>query len=199
MRIIRRQLVTGLLVTVALLVLCCGIYPLAVWTVGRVAFSHQADGSFVTAHGKVVGSSLIGQNFTDKDGNPLAQYFQPRPSAAGKGYDAMSSGGSNLGSSNPDLLKAAADRVAAYRQFNGLASTVQVPVDAVTASGSGLDPDISVANALDQAARVARARGLPGERVTALVHARIRDRALGFVGEKTVNVLDPNLALDRLG
>jgi len=199
MRIIRRQLVTGLLVTVALLILCGGVYPLAVWAIGRVAFSHQTDGSFVRVHGKVVGSSLIGQNFTDKDGNPLAQYFQPRPSAAGKGYDAMSSGGSQLGPSNPDLLKAVADRVAAYRQFNGLSSTVQVPVDAVTASGSGLDPDISVANALDQSARVARARGLPSARVISLVHAHTRDRAAGFVGEKTVNVLDLNLALDRLG
>jgi K+-transporting ATPase ATPase C chain len=155
-------------------------------------------------HGKVVGSSLIGQNFTDKDGNPLAQYFQPRPSAPtsnGKPdpYDAMNSGGSNLGPSNPDLLNAVADRVAAYRQFNGLSSTVQVPVDAVTASGSGLDPDISVANALDQSARVARARGLPSARVISLVHAHTRDRAAGFVGEKTVNVLDLNLALDRLG
>jgi K+-transporting ATPase ATPase C chain len=199
MRIIRRQLITGLLVTVALLILCGGVYPLAVWAIGRVAFSHQTDGSFVRVHGKVVGSSLIGQNFTDKDGNPLAQYFQPRPSAAGKGYDAMSSGGSQLGPSNPDLLKAVADRVAAYRQFNGLSSTVQVPVDAVTASGSGLDPDISVANALDQSARVARARGLPSARVISLVHAHTRDRAAGFVGEKTVNVLDLNLALDRLG
>jgi K+-transporting ATPase ATPase C chain len=199
MRIIRRQLITGLLVTVALLILCSGIYPFAVWAIGRVAFSHQTDGSFIRVHGKVVGSSLIGQNFTDKDGNPLAQYFQPRPSAAGKGYDAMSSGGSQLGPSNPDLLKAVADRVAAYRQFNGLSSTVPVPVDAVTASGSGLDPDISVANALDQSARVARARGLPSARVISLVHAHTRDRAAGFVGEKTVNVLDLNLALDRLG
>jgi K+-transporting ATPase ATPase C chain len=199
MRIIRRQLITGLLVTVALLILCSGIYPFAVWAIGRVAFSHQTDGSFIRVHGKVVGSSLIGQNFTDKDGNPLAQYFQPRPSAAGKGYDAMSSGGSQLGPSNPDLLKAVADRVAAYRQFNGLSSTVPVPVDAVTASGSGLDPDISVANALDQSARVERARGLPSARVISLVHAHTRDRAAGFVGEKTVNVLDLNLALDRLG
>jgi K+-transporting ATPase ATPase C chain len=199
MRIIRRQLITGLLVTVALLILCSGIYPFAVWAIGRVAFSHQTEGSFIRVHGKVVGSSLIGQNFTDKDGNPLAQYFQPRPSAAGKGYDAMSSGGSQLGPSNPDLLKAVADRVAAYRQFNGLSSTVPVPVDAVTASGSGLDPDISVANALDQSARVERARGLPSARVISLVHAHTRDRAAGFVGEKTVNVLDLNLALDRLG
>src|SRR6476661_3238602 len=101
----RRQLVTGLAVTVALLVVTCGIYPMAVWAVGRVAFKHRTDGSFVSVGGKVVGSELLGQNFTDKDGNPLPQYFQPRPSAAGKdGYDATASSSSNLGPSNPDLL-----------------------------------------------------------------------------------------------
>lgn len=198
MRVIRRQLVTGLLVTVALLVLCAGIYPLAVWAVGRLAFTHQADGSFVDAHGKVIGSNLIGQNFTDKDGNPLAQYFQPRPSAAGKGYDPTNSGGSQLGPSNPDLLKTVTDRVSAYRAFNGLAPNASVPVDAVTASGSGLDPDISIANAMDQAARVARARGLPTSRIVALIHSHTRSRAWEILGEKTVNVLGLNLALDRL-
>jgi K+-transporting ATPase ATPase C chain len=203
MRIVRRQLVTGLLVTVVLLILCSGIYPLAVWAVGRVAFSHQADGSLVKVHGNVVGSSLIGQNFTDSAGTPLAQYFQPRPSAITKNgkpdpYDAGNSGGSNLGPSNPDLLKAVAGRVEAYRMFNELAPNVPVPVDAVTASGSGLDPDISVANAMTQAGRVARVRGLSVSRVVALVHAHTRDRAWGFLGEKSVNVLDLNLALDRL-
>ncbi len=193
---IRRQLITGLLVTVCLVVLLGGVYPLAVWAVGRVAFSHQTDGSFVRADGRIVGSALIGQPFADKAGNPLPRYFQPRPSSGG--YDAMSSGGTNLGPSNPDLLKAVADRVAAYRAFNGLPTGAPVPEDAVTASGSGLDPDISEANALDQAGRVARARGLPAGRVTALVHAHLDTRAWGFLGENTVNVLDLNLALDRL-
>jgi K+-transporting ATPase ATPase C chain len=168
-----------------------------VWGVGQVAFNHQANGSFVHASGKVVGSSLIGQNFSDKDGNPLPQYFQPRPSAAGKGYDATSSGGSNLGPSNPDLLKTVADRVAAYRDFNGLPQNAAVPVDAVTASGSGLDPDISEANALDQAPRIARIRHLDVSQVTGLVHRHIDSRAWGFLGENTVNVLNLNLALDR--
>ena len=199
----RRQLVTGLLVTICLVVLLSVVYPLVVWGVGRVAFRHQTDGSFVTADGKVVGSSLIGQNFTDKSGNPLPRYFQPRPSAPtanGKPdpYDATNSGGSNLGPSNPQLIQAVADRVSAYRQFNGLDAGTSVPVDAVTASGSGLDPDISVANALDQAARVARVRGLPLATVLGLVHQHTDGRPWGILGEKTVNVLDLNLALDRL-
>jgi K+-transporting ATPase ATPase C chain len=200
---VRRQLLTGLLVTIGLIVLCCGVYPLAVWGVGRVAFRHQADGSFLTVDGKLVGSALIGQNFSDKDGNPLPQYFQPRPSATTSNnkpdpYDPTNSGGSNLGPSNPDLLKAVADRVVAYRQFNGLDSAASVPVDAVTASGSGLDPDISEANALDQAGRVARTRHLSTDQVIALVHRHTNGRAWGILGEKTVNVLDLNLALDRL-
>jgi K+-transporting ATPase ATPase C chain len=195
----RRQLVTGLLATVVLIVLLGFVYPLGVWAVGRVAFASRTDGSFVRVNGKVVGSTLIGQNFSDKAGNPLPEYFQPRPSAAGtNGYDPTSSSGSNLGPSNPDLLKAVADRVTAYRQFNGLPPSAAVPVDAVTASGSGLDPDISVANALDQAARVAGARHLPVARVVTLVHQHTSSRAWGFLGEKTVNVLDLNLALDQL-
>src|SRR4029079_12709375 len=128
--------------------------------------------SLVKENGKVVGSSLIGQNFTDKDGNPLVRYFQPRPSAAGKdGYDAMASAGSNLGPSNPDLLDAVSKRVTAYRKLNGLAADVKVPVDAVTASASGLDPQITVANARLQAARVAKARALTVARVTDLIAA----------------------------
>jgi K+-transporting ATPase ATPase C chain len=189
---------TGLLVTVALIVLTCGVYPVAVWAVGRVAFRHQTNGSFVSVRGTVVGSELIGQNFTDNDGNPLPQYFQPRPSAAGKdGYDAMSSGSSNLGPSNPDLLKAVADRVAAYRELNGLADDIPVPVDAVTASGSGLDPGISIANARLQAARVAKARHLTEAQVLAAVNRHTSSRQLGVLGEKVVNVLELNLDLDR--
>jgi len=231
----RRQLITGLLTTICLVVLLGGIYPLAVWGVGRIAFKHQTDGSFVTVNGKVVGSALIGQNFTDKDGNPLVEYFQPRPSAAGSGYDPTGSSSSNLGPSNPVLIgqcnpvqdtdangnpavdssgqpiykknsdgspacnqSSVPQRVIAYRQFNGLAANAPVPVDAVTASGSGLDPDISVANALDQAARVAKARNLSTDQVVAVVHAHIRSRIWGFLGENTVNVLDLNIALDKL-
>ncbi|MBV8159699.1 MAG: K(+)-transporting ATPase subunit C [Acidimicrobiia bacterium] len=194
----RRQLFTGLKMTVVLLALVAGVYPAAVWAVGQVAFKHQAQGSFVTSGGKVVGSSLIGQSFSDKDGNPIPKYFQPRPSAAGNGYDPTNSGGSNLGPSNPKLWDAVKMRVIAYRQLNGLAANASVPIDAVTASGSGLDPDISVADALDQAPRVATARGIPLATVTRLVHAHTDGRAWGVLGEKTVNVVDINLALDKL-
>lgn len=192
----RRQLITGLRVTVALLVVTCVLYPLAVWGVGRIAFRDKTDGSLITAHGRVVGSNLIGQAWNDPDGRPLAKYFQPRPSAAGDGYDAAASSGSNLGPSNPTLLDTVQQRVAEYRAFNGLADNAAVPVDAVTASGSGLDPDISVANALAQAPRVARARHVSESVVLALVRAHTRERALGILGEKAVNVLQLNLALD---
>jgi K+-transporting ATPase ATPase C chain len=194
----RRQLLTGLAVTIALLVLTCGVYPAAVWAVGRVAFKHKTNGSFVSVNGKIVGSKLIGQNFLDNDGNPLTQYFQPRPSAAGKdGYDAMSSSSSNLGPSNPDLLKSVADRVKAYRDLNGLAADAAVPVDAVTASGSGLDPHISIANARLQAARVATARHMSTSAVLAAVDRHTQARQLGVLGEKVVNVLELNLDLDN--
>jgi K+-transporting ATPase ATPase C chain len=195
---LRRQLFTGLKITIALLVLTAAVYPAAVWAVGQVAFKHQADGSFVQSNGKVVGSSLIGQNFTDKDGNPIPKYFQPRPSAAGNGYDATASGGSNLGPSNTKLWDEVKSRVIAYREMNGLSDNASVPVDAVTASGSGLDPDISIANALLQAPRVAKARDLPVATVNALVHSHTDGRPWGVLGEKTVNVLDLNLALDKL-
>jgi len=154
---LRRQFVTGLLMTVVLTVLLGLVYP-------------------------------------------LVQYFQPRPSAAGKdGYDAMASAGTNLGPSNPDLLDAVGTRVTAYRKLNGLAADVKVPVDAVTASASGLDPQITVANARLQAARVAKARNLTVARVTDLIAAHTQGRQLGVLGEQTVNVLELNLALDRLG
>jgi K+-transporting ATPase ATPase C chain len=196
----RRQLVTGLAVTTALLLLTCGVYPMAVWAVGRVAFKHQTNGSFIAVGGRIVGSKLIGQNFTDKDGNPLARYFQPRPSAAGKdGYDAMSSSSSNLGPSNPELLKSVADRVKAYRGLNGLAADAPVPVDAVTSSGSGLDPHISIANARLQAGRVARVRGLTAAAVLAVIARHTESRQLGLLGEKVVNVLELNLDLDNRG
>ena len=195
----RRQLLTGLMATLCLLVLCCGVYPVAVWAIGRVAFPAKADGSLLKANGRIVGSSLIGQRFVDAAGNPMPQYFQPRPSAAGRdGYDAGASSSSNLGPSSATLLQGVAERVAAYRTFNGLAADAPVPVDAVTASGSGLDPDVSVANALLQAPRIARARQLGVDTVVALVRSHTSDRAWGVVGEKTVNVLDINVALDGL-
>ncbi|MDQ6698469.1 MAG: K(+)-transporting ATPase subunit C, partial [Actinomycetota bacterium] len=172
----RRQLLTGLLMTIVLTLLLGIAYPLLVTGVSQAAFSNRADGSFVKdKNGRVVGSSLLGQNFTKP------QYFHPRPSAAGDGYDALASGASNLGPSSSKLLDGQKDdpatkdvdesfagvrqRVAAYRAENKLPATEKVPVDAVTASASGLDPAISVANARVQARRVADARKLPVDKV----------------------------------
>ena len=189
----RRQLVTGLLMTIALTLLLGIAYPLVVTGVSQVAFNKRADGSFVeNAGGKVVGSSLIGQSFT------TPEYFHPRPSAAGDGYDALASSASNLGPSSQKLLDGVRRRVAEYRRENGLAPRSRVPVDAVTASGSGLDPQISVANARIQARRVAQARGLPVDQVLRLVAAHTQSRPLGVLGEKAVDVLTLNLALDQL-
>ena len=186
----RRQLLTGLRMTVVLAIILGLIYPLVMTAAGQALFPRQANGSEAKdAKGQVVGSSLLGQSFTDAKGNPVAKYFQPRPSAAGDGYDPTSSGASNLGPSNPKLLDEVAQRVRAYRALNGLSATTKVPVDAVTASASGLDPDISVANALLQAPRVAKARNLPEERVRALVAAQTEGRWLGLLGEPRVNVL----------
>jgi K+-transporting ATPase ATPase C chain len=198
----RRQLLTGLRMTLALTVLLGLAYPIAMTGIAQALMKNKANGSFVSqndASGKsrVVGSSLIGQNFVLKNGDPDPRYFQPRPSNAGDGYDAMASGGSNLGPSNPDLIDTVSKRVGAYRKFNGLSTHASVPVDAVTSSASGLDPDISVANAKLQTSRVAHARGLTDAQVRALVSAHTDGRQLGILGEKTVNVLDLNLALDR--
>jgi K+-transporting ATPase ATPase C chain len=195
----RRQLITGLLMTVVLTLLLGVAYPLAVFAVGKVAFNGKADGSFVEdASGKVVGSSLLGQGFLDADGNAIPKYFQPRPSAAGDGYDPQASSASNLGPSNPTLLDAVAQRVAAYRELNGLDAGTPVPVDAVTTSASGLDPHISVANAKLQAARVATARRVSADRVMALIAKHTEGRQWGVLGEKVVNVLQLNIDLDRL-
>lgn len=170
-------------------------YPLAVWGVGQGAFHDQANGSTVTSSdGTVVGSSLIGQSFTGRDAD---RWFQSRPSAAGeKGYDAGASSGSNLGPSNPDLRKAIEARRAAVAKADGVPAS-EVPADAVTASGSGLDPDISPAYAEQQVARVASARGLSESAVRELVEQHTEARQLGFLGEPVVNVLELNLALAK--
>ena len=251
---IRRQLITALVVVVLMTLSLGLVYPLVVTGFAQVAFHSKANDSLVKVNGKLVGSSLLGQEFTDKNGNPIPKYFQSRPSAVG--YDASASSASNLGPSNPNLIgnipgvsittktnpyatsadpycvpvqatdKAGNDltdkagnpvweknpdgtyvcdpdtvpeRVLAYRALNNLAATVKVPVDAVTASASGLDPDISIANADLQAARVANARHLPLGQVMSLIKAHTDGRMLGFLGEKAVNVLELNLALDKLG
>jgi len=252
----RRHLITSVVMLLVMTVAFGFGYPLVVTGLSQLFFRHQANGSLIYRNGKLAGSALLGQEFTDSEGNPLPQYFQPRPSNAGSGYDASSSGASNLGPSNPLLIgfvpgvnavgldgKPSAvnpfatkadpacvptdpkgnpvtspapgqkyargvggeyacdpntipERAIAYRQFNGLAANAPVPVDAVTASGSGLDPDISVQNALDQAQRVARARHLPVSQVIGLVHRHTQGREWGFLSEPVVNVVELNLALD---
>ena len=186
----RRQLLPAMLAFVAFTVILGILYPLAITGIAQLGFSAKANGSLVERDGAVVGSSLIGQPFT------APKYFHPRPSAAGDGYDSTSSSASNLGPSNPDLVKAVRERLAAYRLENRLAAGTPVPVEAVTSSGSGLDPHISPADARIQAARVARERNLPLPEVLALVEKNTDGRTLGFLGEPGVNVLELNLALD---
>jgi potassium-transporting ATPase KdpC subunit len=256
---LRRHLITSLILTAIVGIGLGIVYPAVVWGIGQVAFPYRANGSFIKVNGKDVGSSLIGQEFLDKQGNPDPRYFQPRPSDAGTGYVATSSGASNLGPSNPLLVgflpgfnsvdrngnpsatnpfatpadpycvpmdassgdpvtsptagekfakntdgtymcdpNTVPERAIAYRRLNNLPAHEVIPVDAVTASASGLDPDISVANADLQAPRVATARGLPVATVMALVSKHTDSPQWGFLGEKTVNVLDLNLALDAL-
>jgi K+-transporting ATPase ATPase C chain len=190
--VIRRQLLPSLLMVVVFTVITGLAYPLLVTGLGQVVFHDRAEGSLVeNADGEVVGSGRLGQSFTE------AGYFHPRPSAAGDGYDPTGSSGSNLGPTNDALLDTVAERADAYRDENGLDAGAEVPVDAVTASGSGLDPDISVANARLQAPRVAGERGLDTDDVLALVDDHTSERALGFLGERGVNVLRLNLALDE--
>lgn len=173
------------------------IYPVAITAIGQLVLPWQANGSLVTAGGDRVGSALIGQSFADADGKPLPEWFQPRPSAAGDGYDGGASGGSNWGPENPDLIAAITERTAQIAEFNGVAPAA-IPADALTASSSGLDPHISPAYAMLQVQRVATTRGLPEGRVRDLVEANIQRRDLGYLGEPTVNVLRLNIALDAL-
>jgi K+-transporting ATPase ATPase C chain len=195
---ILRQASAGIAALVIATVILGLGYPLVVTGISQLFFHNQANGSLIYSNGKLVGSALLGQSFTDAKGNPLPQYFQPRPSDAGAGYDGSSSAASNLGPSNPVLINEVAQRARAYRQFNHMAPDAPVPVDAVTASGSGLDPDISLQNALDQAPRVARARHLSLARVLALLHQHTAPAQWGFLSEPVVNVLQLNMALDGL-
>ncbi len=185
-----RELKTAIIATLVLAVVVCGVYPLAVLAVAQGFFPRQANGSLVIGGGTIIGSSLLGQPFTE------SRYFHPRPSAAGAGYDATASGGSNLGPTSRKLVETVQARVAQYRTENGLAADATVPADAVTASASGLDPDISVKNALIQAARVAKARGWEKSAVEKLLRQHTQGRTLGLLGEPRINVLQLNLALD---
>lgn len=186
---------TGVAVRAMLiLTLVLGVgYTLLVTGIGQLLLPWQANGSPLP-DGR--GSSLIGQSATDADGEALPEYFQSRPSAAGEGYDGRSSGGSNLGPENEDLVTAIRERREAIAAREGV-DPAEVPADAVTASGSGLDPHISVAYALLQVPRVAEARGLPEAEVRAVVESRIQGRDLGFLGEERINVAELNLALDE--
>lgn len=260
LRYVQRHMLPSVILTGVVLVVLL-LYVMVVYAVGQVAFQHTADGSLVSREGKVVGSSLIGQSFSNEKGEPLPQYFQPRPSATSPSpYNAGASSATNLGPGDPRLvgfvpglntvsledgpsktnpfatkadpycvpmitekgeekpvispevgdkyIKASdgeyacdpntvPERVMAYRQLNELPASTKVPVDAVTASASGLDPEISIANARLQAPRVARVRKLPLGRVLGLLKRYTKGRSLGFLGEPGVNVLELNLALDR--
>ncbi len=185
-----RELRISLMATLSLAILLCGIYPLLVWIVGQGLFPSESNGSLVVHQGTIVGSSFLSQGFTDP------KYFHPRPSAAGQGYDAASSGGSNLGPTSKKLVDGVRQRIVDYRIENGLGPDAMVPADAVTASASGLDPHISVKNALLQAKRVAKVRELPIEVVMEKINAHTEGRSLGILGEPRVNVLMLNLDLD---
>ena len=184
------ELRASIAATLLLAALCGGVYPVVVWAVGQGMFPDKANGSLVRFNGKVIGSALIGQGFA------RPAYFHPRPSAAGNGYDAVHSGGTNLGPTSKKLIEDVKQRVAGYRSENGLPPGSPVPADAVTSSASGLDPHISVRNASLQAARVAKARGIGEKEVLAKVEAHTEGRSLGLLGEPRVNVLTLNLSLD---
>ncbi|HEX4335525.1 MAG TPA: potassium-transporting ATPase subunit KdpC [Polyangiaceae bacterium] len=202
-----KHLRAALALTLFFVVLTGVAFPMVVWAVGRVTFPEQAGGSLIKdAHGNVVGSSLLGQSFTKPE------YFHPRPSAAGAGYDAANSSGTNLGPTSDKLVNGIKDDPAtkdvdesfsgfkdlarAYREENGLAADAVIPADAATRSASGLDPDISPANAELQVARVAKARGVSAESVRQVLAAKTSSRTFGIFGEPRVNVLELNLALD---
>jgi K+-transporting ATPase ATPase C chain len=192
MKSLLSELRAAIMVTIALAVVCCGIYPLVVYGVGQALFSDKANGSLIVdKSGTLRGSRLLGQGFT------ADKYFHPRPSSAGNGYDAANSSGSNLGPTSQKLRDAVAQNVADYRSQNGLATNAIVPADAVTASASGLDPHISIQNAEIQAARVAKARGLDLEKVRTLIKQNIDGANLNFLGDPGVNVFTLNLALDN--
>lgn len=184
----------SMVATLFFAVILCGVYPLVVFAAGQLFFPRQANGSLLAdKSGAVRGSELLAQNFTG------AKYFHPRPSAAGaNGYDATSSGGSNLGPTSSNLVANITQNITNYRSDNGLATNAPVPADAVTASGSGLDPHISLANAELQIPRVARARGVSEEQVCSLVQQNTSGRDLGVFGEPRVNVMTLNFALDSL-
>jgi potassium-transporting ATPase KdpC subunit len=193
MRLILSELRRAAMVTLVLAGVCCGAYPLLVFGLAQAFFPRQANGSLIVDNeGTIHGSRLIGQPFSSD------RYFHPRPSAAGNGYDSTSSGGSNLGPTSEKLRNSIARNMGEYRSLNGLVTNAPLPADAVTASASGLDPHISPENAAFQAPRVAKAREMPLEKVHQLILEHTDNPNLGFLGDPGINVLELNLALDRL-
>ncbi len=185
------QIRISLIATVILAVILCGTYPALIWGIAQALFPDKANGSLIIRNGKVIGSELIAQNFTD------AKYFHPRPSSAGDaGYDATSSGGSNLGPTSKKLIDLVKERIGTYRSENNLSPEALVPADAVTASASGLDPHISLKNALLQAPRVAKARGISEKALVEKIQANTEGRDWGIFGDPRINVLTLNLSLD---
>jgi potassium-transporting ATPase KdpC subunit len=181
----------GIISTIMIAIIVCGIYPVFVWGITQALFPLEANGSLIIHDGRTMGSSFIAQGFASP------KYFHPRPSSAGTGYDAESSGGSNLGPLSRKLMDTVRKRVTGYRAENGLPPEATVPADAVTASASGLDPHITLKNALLQTPRVARARGLSEEYVRRKITESKEERDLGIFGEPRVNVLMLNLDLDK--
>jgi K+-transporting ATPase ATPase C chain len=182
---------TSIIATIVLAVICSGLYPVVIWALGQVIFPYQANGSLIEAKdGTIVGSALLAQGFSGE------KYFHPRPSAAGTGYDPTASGGSSLGPTSQKLIDQIKQNVEGYRKENGLADNILVPADAVTASGSGLDPHISLENALLQVPRVAKARNLDPAVVRKAIEAATDNNFIRLGGEPGVNVLKLNLALD---
>lgn len=193
MKNLLQEIRTSILATLILAVVCCGLYPVVIFGIGQLVFRDKANGSLIVdSTGAVRGSRLLGQQFTGE------KYFHSRPSAAGNGYDSTSSGGSNLGPTSQKLRDSIAQNVSDYRSQNGLATNAPLPADAVTASGSGLDPHISIENAQLQAPRVARVRSLSLEEVRTLMAQNTDHADFGILGDAGVNVLQLNLALDSL-
>jgi potassium-transporting ATPase KdpC subunit len=188
---ILKEIKISAMVTLVLLIVCCGIYPLIVYGAGQLLFPRQANGSLVLdSSGKPIASTLLGQTFA------ADKYFNPRPSAAGNGYDSTSSSGSNYGATSQALHDAVQQRVSDYRKANHLDSNAPVPADAVEASGSGLDPHISIKNALLQVPRVAKARDMSEDDLKKLVDQYTDGRDFDILGEPGVNIIKLNLALD---
>jgi potassium-transporting ATPase KdpC subunit len=192
MKIFLKELRTAIVATVFLCLIVSGVYPVVIWGFAQGLFNHQANGSLIERNGQIVGSELLAQGFSG------AKYFHPRPSAAGTGYDPLNSGGSNLGPTSQKLIDGIKANAAQYRQENGLGAEAVVPADAVTASGSGLDPHISIQNARLQIPRVAKERGLTEDVVNAQVAKTTEQPFLSIGGDPGVNVLKLNIALDAV-